>query len=156
MYYIGIDPGRSGGAALLKDGTIIETMKFKGLSDFYTMDALRDWRHKTDKDSVFIMLEKVQAMRGKDGRKQGVSSAFKFGEHFGLLKGILTGLQMPFELVRPQVWQTSLSCRTGGDKNVTKNKALKIYPTTTITHAIADAILIGLYAMKIDRAKGQA
>lgn len=57
----------------------------------------------------------------------------------------LTAAGIPFDEVSPAVWQKYLGCLTGGDKNVTKAKAQQLFPHITVTHAIADAILIGEY-----------
>ncbi len=42
----------------------------------------------------------------------------------------------------------TLDCMTGGDKNVTKRKAQELFPEIKVTHAIADALLIGEYARR--------
>ena len=39
---------------------------------------------------------------------QGVRSTFSIGFGFGIWQGLLTALQMPFELVSPQRWQREM------------------------------------------------
>jgi hypothetical protein len=46
-----------------------------------------------------------------------------------------------------------MGCLTGGDKNVSKNRALELFPEVDevkkITHATADALLIGKYGWMV-------
>ena len=60
----------------------------------------------------------------------------------------LTAAGISFERIRPQVWQKSLGCMTGGDKNITKRRAQELFPQLKITHATADALLIAYYGTK--------
>jgi len=60
----------------------------------------------------------------------------------------LTAAGIPFERVRPQVWQKELSCLTGGDKNVSKRRAQELFPHLKVIHATADALLIAHYGTK--------
>jgi hypothetical protein len=75
----------------------------------------------------------------------GVKSAFTFGNGFGHLEMALTAAGIPFERVRPQVWQKALGCLTKGDKNITKRKAQEMFPGIKVTHATADSLLIAHY-----------
>ena len=78
----------------------------------------------------------------------GVKSAFTFGNGFGHLEMALTAAAIPFERVRPQVWQKATGCMTKGDKNVSKRRAQELFPSIKVTHAIADALLIASYGAK--------
>jgi hypothetical protein len=77
--------------------------------------------------------------------QQGVKSAFTFGNGFGHLEMALTAAGIPFTRVRPQIWQKELNCLTGGQKNITKQRAQELFPSIKVTHAIADALLIAKY-----------
>jgi hypothetical protein len=57
----------------------------------------------------------------------------------------LTAAGIPFTRVRPQIWQKELNCLTGGQKNITKQRAQELFPSIKVTHAIADALLIAKY-----------
>ena len=59
--------------------------------------------------------------------QMGVVSAFSFGRGYGNLEMALTAAGIPFERVRPQVWQKALGCMTKGDKNVSKRKAQELF-----------------------------
>jgi hypothetical protein len=72
----------------------------------------------------------------------GVKSAFTFGEGYGRLQMALTALGIPYERIRPAMWQKAMGCLTKGDKNVSKSRAQELFPSIKVTHAIADALLI--------------
>jgi hypothetical protein len=60
----------------------------------------------------------------------------------------LTAAKLPFERVRPQVWQKTMQCMSKGDKNVTKRRAQELFPDIKVTHATADGLLIMSYGLK--------
>lgn len=132
---IGIDPGQSGGIAILYDAGGILVSKMPE-----TERDIFDLLFERDQASPTVFLESVHSMPG-----QGVSSSFKFGRAYGFLRGIITALKYPLHDVTPQKWQKALSCLTGGDKNVSKQRAQQLFPQLKITHATADALLIAEY-----------
>jgi len=137
MIIIGIDPGLSGGIGFNDGNTGWAYPMPETERDIY--DLLAD--HKAYSPKAFIEL--VHAMPG-----QGVSSMFKFGQHYGMLRAFLIALQIPFETVTPQKWQKTLGCLTKGDKNVSKRKAQELFPDIKVNHKIADALLIAYYGAK--------
>lgn len=136
---IGVDPGKSGAVAFISDAGVWAVRNKETLHDISA--AIRE--AVSSHDRAFAVLEKVHAMP-----KQGVSSTFKFGQSFGQLEGILSTLGVPFELVTPRKWQQSLSCLSGGDKNVTKARAQQLFPDIKIIHATADAYLLAEYSRR--------
>jgi hypothetical protein len=76
---------------------------------------------------------------------QGASSAWRFAQGYGFLRGLLVAHKIPREYVPPGKWQFKMRCLTRGEKNVTKSRAQQLYPFLKITHYIADAILIARY-----------
>lgn len=138
MCVIGIDPGQSGAAALIGDDrSIIDIMTFAAATPHDIAGAFAEW---TDRGPLRAYIESVHSMT-----KQGVASSFKFGKHAGLLEGILVAMQIPYTLVTPQTWQKAMHCRSGGNKNVTKAAAQRLWPALKITHSMADAMLIAEY-----------
>jgi crossover junction endodeoxyribonuclease RuvC len=137
---IGIDPGRSGGIACIgPGGQDVQVYKLDN-TDRDVYEKLQEFVEQAE----FAFLEKVHSMP-----KQGVASTFKFGVSFGFLQGILIASGIPFELVTPQKWQGYLSCRTRGDKNVTKARAQELFPDVKCTHAISDSLLIAEYGRRV-------
>jgi crossover junction endodeoxyribonuclease RuvC len=80
--------------------------------------------------------------------QMGVVSSFSFGRGYGNLEMALTAAGIPFERVRPQVWQKAMGCMTKGDKNISKAKAQELFPDKKVIHATADALLIALYGSR--------
>jgi hypothetical protein len=80
--------------------------------------------------------------------QMGVVSSFSFGRGYGNLEMALTAAGIPFERVRPQVWQKALNCLTKGSKNVTKQRAQELFPDIKCTHAVSDALLIAEYGKR--------
>ncbi len=97
-------------------------------------------------DGGVAFLEKVGYMKGDGGK-----GAFTFGRVYGFLRGVLGTLEIPIHDVRPVIWQARLCCLTGGDKNVSKRKAVETFPSWSekITHNTADSMLIALYGWQM-------
>ncbi len=137
--YCGIDPGHSsGGIGYVTDDGFAMAWKMP-----QTEADLWDLIARISRVAVLFVLEKVHSMP-----KQGVSSTFKFGQNYGALRMALTAAEVRREFPTPQGWQGKMQCRTKGDKNVTKRKAQELWPKLTITHAIADALLLAEYGRR--------
>ena len=108
MTIIGIDPGLSGGIVVLQDGEIAQavvmptTKRTRGRE--IDEQELRRLIVRESGALPRIYLERIHAAPVQ-GRKQGVASMFSFGAGWGLVRGILCGLCIPYHLVRPQQWQ---------------------------------------------------
>lgn len=146
MTTIGIDPGTNGGIAWIdyNGNACVEKMP-DSLQDLWELvcDITNYPRSSVDGRSYKAYIEQVSS-----SPQMGVKSAFTFGNGFGHLEMALTAAGIPFERVRPQVWQKALGCMTKGDKNITKRKAQELFPQIKVTHATADALLIAHYGTK--------
>jgi crossover junction endodeoxyribonuclease RuvC len=138
MNYIGIDPGKSGGIAIITPGGGAYAHKMPE-TDRDLLDLLSEF----SADDNRAVLEQVHAMPG-----QGVTSTFTFGRGYGKLEMALCAALIPFETVTPQKWQKLMGCLTKGDKNVSKAAAQRLFPHLKVTHAIADALLIAEYCRR--------
>ena len=136
MIFLGIDPGKSGGISR-HDGDNITAYKFTGATPADVLELFRDVSRDCQCHAI---IEKVHSMP-----KNSKRSCFTFGKVYGMELMALTALKIPFEYVTPQKWQRYLGCMSKGDKNVTKQKAQELFPHLKITHATADALLIGEY-----------
>lgn len=137
MHILGVDPGASGGFALI-------TGSRTGAACWPMPETERDiFELIANSGAQHICIEAVHSMP-----KQGVASSFKFGRNYGFLRACIIASGVPFENVSPQRWQKALNCLTGGDKNVSKSKAQQLYPHVKITHAVADALLIATYCSR--------
>lgn len=145
MTIIGIDPGASGGIAWITNGKACVEKMPDTLADLWDLiDDIsgRKWSNHGVTE-IKAYLEQVHS-----SPQMGVKSAFTFGNGFGHLEMALTAAGIPFERVRPQVWQKAMGCMTGGDKNVSKRKAQELFPNLKCTHATSDALLIAEFGRR--------
>lgn len=144
MRFIGIDPGKTGAIAVLNDaGQIIDVTKMpdtlQGILDFLQGHAADCAGHPNllPEFQTRAALEFVRA-----SPQMGVVSVSTFMRNYGHLEMALTAAKIPYYDVHPLRWQKVLDCRSGGDKNITKDRAIALWPGQKITHAIADALLL--------------
>ena len=140
MTIIGLDPGSNGGIAWITDGKPCAEKMPDTLQDLWELIVSISLNAGGGGTGIHAYLEQVYS-----SPQQGVKSAFTFGNGFGHLEMALTAAGIPFTRVRPQIWQKELNCLTGGQKNITKQRAQELFPSIKVTHAIADALLIAKY-----------
>ena len=122
MLYIGIDPGAKGSMCVISNGKVLfKDFDLKEYSS--TLKTFLD----TDDTELMVAIEKVHAMPG-----QGVSSSFSFGQRLGELEGMLTALQIPYELVAPRDWQKACGIPAKSDKKGIASVIQKLYPTAEL------------------------
>ena len=140
MTVLGIDPGVSGGLALVGSGGSTAWKMPATERDVADLVLwIRD-RHP----GLVAVIEQVHAMPG-----QGVTSMFTFGRGYGFLRGVLVTLGIPIHDVTPLTWQKAMGCLSGGNKNVTKRRAQELWPDVKVTHSIADSLLIAEYGRRL-------
>jgi crossover junction endodeoxyribonuclease RuvC len=141
---IGIDVGASGAIAWIDERgkSCVEKMP-DTLQDLWELVVSISLNAGTGGLGVRAYLEAVSS-----SPQMGVVSSFSFGRGYGNLEMALTAAGIPFERVRPQVWQKAMGCMTKGDKNISKAKAQELFPDKKVIHATADALLIALYGTK--------
>ncbi len=131
----GIDPGLSGGIALLTlQGEIVGVWPMPE-TEHEQVELISEFAGRI----AVVALEQVGVMPG-----QGIASSGKFMRGYGFLRGILHTLLIRTEDVRPQTWQKALGCMSKGNKAVTRAKAQQLFPRcpVRITDKIADALLL--------------
>jgi Holliday junction resolvasome RuvABC endonuclease subunit len=143
---IGVDPGANGAIAWIDERgkSCVEKMP-DTLQDLWELirDITNFPRSAIDGRKYKAYIEQVSS-----SPQMGVVSAFSFGRGYGNLEMALTAAGIPFERVRPQVWQKAMGCMTKGDKNISKAKAQELFPDKKVIHATADALLIALYGSR--------
>lgn len=155
MIYIGVDPGKKGGYAIIHkdlsgkqhvevfpwddDGFVREMVTWNG--DFAAHEG----------GGMVACVEKVGAMPG-----QGVTSMFNFGKNAGFIEGVLTGLGVPYQLVPPNVWKKSFSL-IGKDKQASIETCKRLFPGISLlpgdkcrkdSDGMAEALLMAEYARR--------
>lgn len=175
-YYIGVDPGNSGGIVVIRNGKMDRSYQS------FTDHSLWDFMKSLGKDAcksggAFATLEKVSGYVGGAGNTG--ASMFSFGRSYGALRMALIAAGIPFEEIVPGVWQKALGIpkrkphtktvdhvitkgknkgkkvkkKVGGEttnewKNRLRAEAMKLFPNDTITLATADAALIAEYCRR--------
>ena len=130
MRIIGIDPGLSGGIAVLEDSKIKEIFDMPVMSDgkknkrqlnsALLAQLVKD--NLRDSGDTVIIVEQVNAMPG-----QGVTSMFNFGQSFGAIKGICAALGLPIFFVRPAKWKKHFEL-INSSKDSSRTKVIEMYP----------------------------
>jgi hypothetical protein len=165
-YFVGIDPGKNGGIAVVtfsggKRGSPLRTSVDVCLPTPKTYRALLDAvnygvaeRFRRDGPG-FVYLEKVGGYVPGKGGNVG-SRMFVFGEEYGKVKMALvaSGLGELYKAVRPQTWQAALGLsRPKGAGQISdalwkrrlKAEAERIFPNARVTLKTADALLLAYY-----------
>ena len=153
MRIIGIDPGLSGGIAILENNKVKEMFDMPVMSDgkknkrqlnsALLVQLVRD--NIKDIEDTVMVVEQVNAMPG-----QGVTSMFNFGQSFGAIKGICAALGLPIFFVRPAKWKKHFEL-INSSKDASRTKVIEMYPY--IAEKLSkkkdvnksDAILIAIY-----------
>jgi hypothetical protein len=140
--YVGVDPGASGGIAVLwPNGP--ETHKMPA-TEADLLCLMHDIAIRVAEEGMTIMAA-IEKVHGGGARRMTPNSAFTFGMGYGGLRMAVLAASIPFREVTAQRWQKDMGCMTGGDKNVSKAAAQRTFPAIKVTHAIADALLIAEY-----------
>jgi crossover junction endodeoxyribonuclease RuvC len=157
---VGIDPGLSGGVAALDSaGTVVGTWPMPvaggevhpaGLADLFRSLRCLD----NHQDIGRVCLEKVSAMP-----KQGVSSTFRFGTGWGMVRGVCAALGIPVVLVPPLVWKKRVLLGLPHDKAGAVQFCTSRWPTTDLIlpgcrvphDGIADSLCLAEYGRLLEQ-----
>lgn len=155
-YVIGIDPGLAGAIALVDlDGELHDVLDMPKMvtgkrasgtpkyqvDDQKVRDIFVNWQAD---DDLVCMIERVQSAPGG-----GATSMFTFGEGFGLVKGVMTGLDIDYHLVTPAKWKKHYDL--GRDKDSSLDLARTLWPNFQEQFKLkkydgrAEAALLALY-----------
>ena len=155
MVIWGIDPGINGALAAfhveeghldIHDMPIMEVRGKKTVSPQLVKNILSEHHGP-------VCIERVGAMPG-----QGVSSMFNFGKGYGILLGVVAGLDMPIVEVAPPTWTKSLKVPQGKDGH--RARACELLPAYSQMFARkkddgrADAALLAFYGVTHDLGVG--
>ena len=147
---IGIDPGFTGAiATLFPDGPVL-------ISD---MPVLPNAKGKTELNHPRLLTEMRASLNGRTGTvwlervgtmpRQGISSAFRFGQQLGAIEMAAAACEHELRYVTPAVWKAYFGLSS--DKGVARGYAMKRFPQLADQLARvkddgrAEALLIALY-----------
>ena len=164
--FIGIDNGYSGAIVMVDDlghvyihpmPTVTYELKTKSAKTGkpkhkteYVLPVIVEIFKNHANENPTVMLERAQAMPS-----QGVVSMFSTGEGYGIMKGMLAALGVPFLTVRPQEWQKEFGI--GGDPREAYLRAAQVFPREAahlvtargaMRTGVADALLIAEYCRR--------
>ena len=164
MYVCGIDPGRKGGLAIIRDGRVLDLCRMPLCSKTptgYDVGEIGRWIwHWNNEASIGRLpftwwIEHVGAMPG-DGRV----SAFTFGAGWGGMVWaihVLTGA--PPHLARPNAWKRIMLGKGRHTKADSILAASRLFPKADLIpgrcrkphDGIAEALLIAAYGARIEK-----
>jgi hypothetical protein len=170
--YIGIDPGRTGGIAVLTmqpNGKSLLSVELYALENRTVHDVWElfepyrppDVRHPTDNERpIFACIEQVGGYMAGSGGNIG-SAMFTFGKSAGRLEMALVAAGISYDYVTPAKWQRPMGVTPRDTKRGEKREAYKrrlraraqqLFPsgsyTGTITLATADALLLAEFCRR--------
>lgn len=156
--YLGVDPGKNGGIALIRDQEDVNLfpMPTTERDIWFLFDNL------LAPSRIKAIIERVHSMPN-----QGVSSTFTFGMGYGGLRMALTAARIPFEEVTSRTWQKGLGVsprkKTESKsqfKNRLRAKAQQLFPDLDVWRSskkeqlsVCDALLIAEYCRRKDQGK---
>ena len=158
---VGIDPGLRGGVAAIDPaGAVVGLWPMPvaggevhaaGLADLLRSLRCLD----SHQDVGRVCLEKVSAMP-----KQGVSSTFRFGTGWGMVRGVCAALAIPVVLVPPTVWKKQVLVGLPHDKAGAVQFCASRWPTADLVlpgcrvphDGLADALCLASYARHLETA----
>lgn len=140
---IGIDPGFTGGLAIVDDEQLLEVFemplhigKRKRVCGTELSMMLADWRRLYECNHAVV--EFVAARPN-----QGVTSVFNFGMSYGVILGVLDTLGFSVSYAAPQKWKKDLSLDSSKDSS--RALACELWPD-----------LSSLFSLKKDDGKAEA
>jgi hypothetical protein len=164
---MGVDPGKSGGIALLFSdrGNIVKVIAIhmpdtpKDVFEWIRNAAVIDAKNLLGFEGCVAIIEQVggyqPSKKNGDGFVAGSSAMFNFGKGLGHLEMALLACGIPTESVPPRKWQKALgiSSRKNTEtktqwKNRLKSVAQRLFPSEKVTLATADALLIATYCKR--------
>jgi len=153
QYTLGIDPGKSGGIAILGPLGSVACLPMPA-TDGDLIELIRETASNCE-DEGWRLVAYVEDVPSYCGKNIPSSRAFVLGKHFGFCLGLLEALNADVRLVRPQKWQKTVAMsRTRGTsqtewKNKLKGEAQRRWPEIRkqITLKTSDALLILSHAL---------
>ena len=154
MRILGIDPGLTGGVAVLITGDDLDgparlsdaaDIPTKGENAKRRVDVLEltRWIVAHRPDVAFI--ERAGVMP-----QQGIASGFIYGRAVGALEAATVLAHVPLHIIEPRIWKQTFGLK-GDDKEAARQAVLRVLPTAEPLimrkkdHGRAEAALIAMY-----------
>ena len=153
MWFLGIDPGKTGGIAWLDDDSLeVHVVK---MPPTYR-DVWKAIGSPVGADNERVSCACLERICGAPPGKTTMQAITGVRESFGACLMALTAAEIRCETVMPVKWQGVMGVRRPRGKEETqsekknrhKAKAQELFPQEQVTHAIADALLLVEYARR--------
>lgn len=165
MIVCGVDPGKTGGLAIIEDGgvrvapmPIVPAKGGKGRDEYDVRALVRffDSLGYKARGDVHVLIERLHPMPMLKG---GTIANYNRGASTHLLIGICAALGQPYTLVLPQVWQRAMLAGTSGADTKQRSvlAAQRLFPGVSLlptersrkpSDGLADALLIAEYGRR--------
>ena len=155
MIILGVDPGLSGGLALVRTGEFGGAPMLVAVADVPTTGEKAKRRVDVGKVLAFLrtngtishaVIERAQAMPD-----QGASSGFVYGRAVGALEACIEGLLIPHTVIESTSWKKANGL-IKRQKEDSRQRAIKLFPGAAgferkLDHNRAEAALIAWYGL---------
>jgi hypothetical protein len=160
-YFLGVDPGASGGIAAISEAGRVYLLPLKDLEPQNIWEWLNRFRGPDASFHCHGVLELVGGfVAGREGMKHGGQPGhhmFNFGKSVGVLVGLLIAADIPFTEIAPRSWQKSFGIASRDHKGEEtqpqfkarlKEFAQTLYPSVKLTLQTCDSLLLAEYCRK--------
>ena len=152
---LGIDPGKSGGWAVLGPaGSVLRWGRSDKLDERDLADTVAELT--VSWPGLYAIMERAQAFP-----KQGVSSVFVYGTGYGFWQGVLCANGIGYETVPARTWQTALGVANREKLPKPQHKraliaeARRRWPELPSHSGVCDAALIACWGLRSRNEKGR-
>lgn len=170
MRALGIDPGLSGGIALVEGDHVrgsrlifATDVPTTGVGSKRRVDVARVLALVQKDPPDFALIERAQAMPD-----QGSSSGFNYGRAVGYLEACILGMQIPLDIIESRAWKTAhglfgIKDREGKTppqnviKEASRQRAMQLWPSEAMRffpnighHNRAESALIAAYGVALN------
>lgn len=162
MRYIGVDPGVSGGIAVILGDGQCETVSSMPATPKDLWLLLSTWSSALFRNVIAkALVEKLGGMpRDKNGKPMQSGTTMQvMGRNRGHVEMALIGHGIPMEELLPRQWQAMMGVLGDGKetrtqkKNRHKAKAQELFPGVKVTLATCDALLLAECLRRMERGR---
>lgn len=142
--WLGADPGEWGAIAVVDWPELAAAYPICGLDEVGLLELVDEIRNQYDIQFAF-----VEQIRPLPAHMRGPIASVKLSASCQNVKTVLAAHRIDFEPVEAVVWQRALGClNRGGNKAISRARAVRLFPRIKVTHQIADALLIALHCQQ--------
>lgn len=151
--WIGVDPGSKGAVAAIYNDNGVQRVAVAGWDNMLFVSFCKAFKDRADEngEQIVAAVEKVGAVKGN-----GITGMFNFGKNAGYIEGVLSTLNIGYQLIPPVVWKREFSI-VGKDKSASIEVCKRLYPDVSLlptercrkeSDGMADALCLATYAKR--------